>query len=263
MNANENAPWALVTGASKGLGKAIADELGSKGHNLVLVARSGEILAALAEALAMKHQIQVRYFACDASHPDAATQLHDFCISENLPISVLVNNAGIGVYDPFSESDLHALLRMNALNVDAVVRITHAFLPMLMARPRAHIMNVASTGAYQPMPTMALYGAGKSYIRSFSWALRRELRKSTVRVTCLSPGGVWTEFMDAAGNVAVSERARIFMMQADTCARAAVRGMLKGKAEVIPGWHNRFAAFMTRFAPTALNVWVAGRIFEK
>lgn len=255
--------WAVVTGGSKGIGKAIALELAAKGFSLVLVARSAALLASVAEGIRSSHPVAVQTLAMDLLATDAGQRIADFCTAEQLPVCALVNNAGSGVWDDFAEGALADMMRMNALNVDALLRVTHAMLPLLRQQPRAHILHVGSLAAYQPVPTMSLYGAGKSYVRSFSYALRYELRKSPITVTCLSPGGVWTEFMAAAGNEIVSERNRWMMMSAERCARVAVRGMLKGRAEVIPGLRNQLSAFAVRFIPTTWATAISGRIFNK
>jgi uncharacterized protein len=255
--------WALVTGGSKGLGKAIAHELAKNGFSLLLVARSANLLEEVAASMRQTHSIEVLTFATDLCQPDAAIQIATYCADKSLPISVLVNNAGSGVWDNFAEAPIESMMQMNALNVDAVLRMTHAILPHLRTQPRAWIMQVGSLAAYQPVPTMSIYGAGKSFIRSFSYALRHELKGSGISVTCLSPGGVWTEFMASAGNMAVSERNRWMMMGAERCARVAVHGMLRGRAEVIPGLRNTLSAWVVRFVPVTWTTAISGRIFKK
>lgn len=255
--------WAVVTGGSKGLGKAIASELAAKGFSVLLVARSAALLEAVAADIRQKHPVQVMTLAADLTQPAAGQQIEDFCAQHQLPVCVLVNNAGSGVWDNFASGSLDDMMRMNALNVDAVLRVTHALLPRLRVQPRAWVMHVGSLAAYQPVPTMSLYGAGKSFVRSFSYALRHELKGSPVSITCLSPGGVWTDFMATAGSEVVSERNRFMMMSAERCARVAVRGMLKGRAEVIPGMRNAFSAWIVRFVPTTWATAISGRIFKK
>lgn len=263
LHVNYKGNWGLITGASKGLGRALAHALARRGFSLVLTARSGDLLENLGVELRSRYGVEVHCLALDISSPGAGGQLVDFCAGHGVEVRVVVNNAGAGVWERFGDADLGAMMRVNALNVDAVVRISHAFLPMLRRQKRAWILNVASTGAYQPIPCMALYGAGKAYVRSFSHALRHELRSSGVSVSCLSPGGVWTEFMRTAGNEVVSERNRMFMMSAERCAEAAVRGMLRGRAEIIPGWYNRVAAVTSKWMPTRFSTAAAARIFNK
>jgi short-subunit dehydrogenase len=261
-NLSENT-WAVVTGASRGLGRAIAFELGARGFSLFLVARSESELSAFADLIKEQFGVQTLILTLDLTQPDSADKLKDTCLERGIHPTILVNNAGIGVYDRFHVADRHAMARMNLLNVDAVVNTTYALLPLLLNRRKAYIMNVGSAAAFQPVPFMALYAAGKAYVRSFSFAVRHELKGSPVSVTCLSPGGVWTDFMAVAGSEAVSEKNKRFMMSAERCARAAVEGMLKGKAEVIPGWYNVLAAFMTRFTTTRFSARMAARIFAK
>lgn len=255
--------FALITGASKGIGKAMAIELAKRGWNLVLTARSEQILKDLQAEWQLKYTIQVEVFAADMTLDESPGLLRDFCLEKQIKIQILINNAGFGVWDNFENANLSDLEGMNLLNVTAVLRICHAFIPLLRQNEQAYLLNVGSTGAFQPIPAMALYGAGKAYIRSFTYALRDELRNSPISVTCLSPGGVWTEFMERSGNTIVAERASKWMMSADECAQKAIRAMLKGKAEVIPGWYNWVAAMSSKFAPIKMSTRIARKFFEK
>lgn len=255
--------FALITGASKGIGKAIGIELAQKGWNLMLTARSESLLEALQAEWSQKYNVRVEILAADLTLDETPAKLFDFCQEKQIPIQMLINNAGFGVWDHFEDADLKELEAMNLLNITAVLRVCHAFIPLLKTHPKAYLLNVASTGAYQPLPAMALYGAGKAYIRSFTYALRDELRNSPISVTCLSPGGVWTEFMERTGNEIVAERASRWMMSPQQCAQAAVKGLLKGKAEVIPGWYNWVAAMSSKFGTTKMSTRIARKFFEK
>ncbi|HHG83422.1 MAG TPA: SDR family oxidoreductase [Bacteroidetes bacterium] len=256
--------YALITGASKGIGKAMAETLAARGHNLLLVARSASLMAQLRDELEARYGgIKVEIFAADLTDQNVPAELFKWCQAQGLPINILINNAGLGVWETFAEADLAALEQMNAVNVSAVLRMCHVFLPELQAQPRAWLMNVGSTGAFQPLPRMAIYGAGKAYIRSFTRALRDELRETNVSVTCLNPGGVWTGFMETAQMGLVSQRQKRFMMPADKCANIALKAMFKRRAEVIPGWYNRVGVWLVKHIPTSLGVVVARKIFRK
>lgn len=255
--------YAIVTGASKGIGKAIAAELAQKGWPLVLVARTEHLLQELAETWTKAYGVAVEYCALDLCEPESPARLLHFCEEKGIQPKILVNNAGFGVWGKFADNDWKDLHAMNQLNVTALLQMCHAFIPQLKAAGGGHILNVASTGAFTPIPNMALYGAGKAYVRSFSYALREELKPHGIWVTCLSPGGTWTEFMDRAGNQIVAERASKWMMPAEACAKAALKGMFKGKAEVIPGWYNRLAAWASKHAPTGMTARTAGKMFEE
>ncbi len=255
--------FALVTGASKGIGKEIALQLAAQGWSLLLVARSSDLLESLKQEVETQHKVVVEIFAADLAQPEVPAHLLAFCTAKGLAIQILVNNAGFGVWDKFENADLAELEGMNALNVSALVRMCHLFIPLLRQQPKSYLLNVSSLGAYQPIPYMALYGAGKAYVRSFSYALRDELRDSPISVTCLSPGGVHTAFPDRAGSQLVVERNGRMVMAADRCARITLSAMFRGKAEVIPGWYNVLAMAFTKLLPTAWTAAMARKIMAK
>lgn len=255
--------YALVTGASKGIGKAIAHDLAGRGWPVMLVARSEALLQKLKSEIESQYKVPVQVYATDLAHPDVPAQIAEYCRQQGIGIQILVNNAGFGVWESFEKASLAEQESMNALNVSAVVRMCHVFLPLLRQNAEAWIMNVSSLGAYQPLPNMALYGAGKAYVRSFSYALRRELQGSPVSVTCLSPGGVISEFADRAGSNQVVERNKNVTMSAEKCARISLNAMFRRRAETIPGWYNGLGALLTRFLPTTMTAKMAGNIMRK
>ncbi len=254
--------YALITGASKGIGKSIAFQLAAKGYNLVLVARNEASLADLAEVLSKRFNITVKYQIVDLQQPGAAEQLYTFCTNEQLPVSVLVNNAGRGSWGRFDELALAEQHQMMQLNMHALVDLTHYFLPMLKQQQTAYILNVASTAAYQAMPTMAIYAATKSFVVSFSRALKRELKNSSVSVSCLSPGPTDTHFIETAGMQALKEKAAKYEMTPDEVAKIAVKGMFAKKTEIIPGFLNAFSAFMLRFVPKSTPEKVVEKVYR-
>jgi uncharacterized protein len=255
--------FALITGASKGIGKEIALQLAAQGWPLLLVARSSDLLMVLKLEMESVHKVPVEIFAADLAQPEVPGALRAFCEDKGIGIQILVNNAGFGVWDKFENASWEQMEGMNALNVTALLRMCHTFIPLLRQHERAYLLNVSSLGAYQPIPYMALYGAGKAYVRSFSYALRDELRESPISVTCLSPGGVHTAFPDRAGSQLVVERNGRMVMAADRCARTALKAMFKGRAEVIPGWYNSIGMFVTKLLPTTFTAAMARRIMMK
>ena len=264
MNSNSiDKGFALVTGSSKGIGKEISIQLAAQGWSLLLVARSADLLQALKVEIETAHKVQVETYAADLALPNVPDKIAAFCKDKGLRIQILVNNAGFGVWDKFEKASWAELAGMNALNVDALLHMCHAFIPILRQNQKAYILNVSSLGAYQPIPYMALYGAGKAYVRSFSYALRDELRDSPISVTCLSPGGVYTSFPDRAGSQVVAERNARVTMAAERCARIAIRAMFRGRAESIPGWYNNVAMWLTKFLPTKWTAAMARRIMMK
>jgi uncharacterized protein len=260
---SENKGFALITGASKGIGKEMARQLAAQGWSLLLVARSADILQKLQIDLSQQYKVRVEIFAADLSEASIPAQIFAFCQAQQISVQILINNAGFGVWDKFEKADLQALEDMNNLNIAALIRMCHVFIPMLRQHSKAYLLNVASLGAFQPIPYMALYGAGKAYIRAFTFALRDELRESGISVTCLSPGGVDTDFPDRAGSHVVVERNRGMVMSAKECVRKTLKAMFKRRAEVIPGWYNVLAVAAVRFLPATWTAAMARKIMLK
>lgn len=247
----------LITGASGGLGEAFARLASADGSDLVLVARSREKLETLAHDLATTHGVTVRVLASDLAAPDAVPVLLDDLRLKNVVVETLVNNAGVGKLAPFSDTDPRDIERMLRLNVDALTLLTRALLPDMIARKRGRILNVASTAAFQPGPLMAVYYATKAYVLHWSLALRNELAGTGVTATCLCPGPTRTGFQQAAGMIESPLFKTFHTMDADTVARVGYRGMLRGKAVVVPGFLNKLGAFGTRLIPRTLAARIA------
>lgn len=247
--------YALVTGASSGIGREIAKQLSQRGYQLLLVARSGDQLRALAD------EIGAEYFVQDLSLPGGAAAVYDHW--RHLPVSILINNAGYGLWGDFEELPIKEQQLMLQLNVAAVIELTHHFMPVLRQQQQSYILNVASTAAYQAVPTLALYAASKAFVLSFSRALRYELKDTNISVSCLCPGPTDTGFADRAGMSALAELAEKFNMQPGEVAALAIKGLFKGKAEVIPGLLNRLAAFSTRLLPKALIENITAGLYRK
>jgi short-subunit dehydrogenase len=254
-------PLALVTGASGGIGEELARILARHGHDLVLVARSADKLAALAERLELDHGIKVRAIAKDLARPEAAAELHEALAAEGLAVDVLVNNAGLGLLGKFAEMGIDDIVQMLRLDVEAPTLLTRLFLPSMLERGSGRILNLASTAAFQPGPLMAVYYATKAYVLSFSEALANEVAGTGVTVTALCPGPTETGFSSRAG----SEQSRLFKgptMDARTVAEAGYAGLMAGKPVVIPGLRNRLLAFGVRLAPRRVVTQIARRMQE-
>lgn len=254
--------FALITGSSKGIGLSMAKELARRKYNLVLTARSEEQLENIKKDLTGLYGIQVETLPLDLSVPGAAEKLAGWCTENAFPVSVLVNNAGYGLWGPFEKSVLEDQLNMLQLNMNAVVELTHLMLPVLRKQEQAYILNVASTAAYQALPTFSLYAASKAFILSFSRGLRYELRDDHVSVTCLSPGPVDTGFADRAGLSMLNEIAAKFNMHPDAVARIAIRGMFNKSPELIPGFINKISAFAARILPKSILERAGANIYK-
>ncbi|RMB61136.1 SDR family NAD(P)-dependent oxidoreductase [Tessaracoccus antarcticus] len=249
--------WAVVTGASGGLGEAYARELAGQGSDVVLLARSAEKMERLASELSAEHGVETLVIPCDLS--DATQRAALVARLDGLDVHTLVNNAGFGTFGMLGELERARISQEVGLNVVALTELTHAVIPQMITRGRGAIINVASTAAFQPIPQMATYAATKSYVLSFSSALWAELSGTGVRVVCICPGPTDTSFFDNAGNGdAMVQRRSPQQVVASTF--AALRA---GKPYVVDGAGNKLAAQATRFIPTSLLVqaasWVATR----
>jgi short-subunit dehydrogenase len=260
---------ALVTGASSGIGAAIARELAERGHGLVLVARRKDKLDELAEELRSSHGVRAESLGCDLGKAASRQRLPARIESLGLSVSVLVNNAGFATGGAFHESDPARELDQVRLLVEAVVALTSAFLPAMVKRGRGAVLNVASTAGMQPLPYSAGYSAAKAYVLTFSEALHHELRGSGVTVTALAPGPVSTEFWDVAGWEVASGQAfekaipRPAWVTPEQVASAGVKGLEAGRRVVVPGLQVRAAMLATQYLPHSLKLpaieWVMRR----
>ncbi|QJX46518.1 SDR family oxidoreductase [Hymenobacter taeanensis] len=255
---------ALITGASRGIGRALAAELARCGYHLLLAARSADQLEQVAAELRQRHGVEAHIYAADLAQPGAAAELAAWAREQTTELAVLVNNAGYGLWGRFEELPLAEQQNMLQLNMLLPTELTHALLPLLRQQPKAYILNVASTAAYQAVPTLTLYAASKAFLLSFSRGLRYELRDTNVSVTCLSPGSTTTDFADRAGmNAELQETANKVSMTPQQVAQAAVAALLTGVAEIIPGTLNKVSAKLTSFVPKALTERIAAGIYEK
>jgi short-subunit dehydrogenase len=247
--------YAIVTGASKGIGREIAILLAKKGYKLILIARSATEL----EQLAKEISNETLFFAIDLSEPRAAKKVAEFC--KDLPVSILVNNAGYGLWGDFDLSDLNQQINMLQLNINAMVELIHYLLPQLKNQP-SYILNVSSTAAYQAVPTLAAYAASKSFVLSFSRALRVEL-KDAVLVSCLCPGPTDTGFAKRAGMDALADLAEKFNMRPAEVAKIGVEGMFNKQAEIVPGFLNKLSATSARYINKALIERITAGLYKK
>jgi short-subunit dehydrogenase len=255
--------YALITGASKGIGKAVAEELARRKFNLLLVARSGELLQQVAYDMETRYGIKADWLALDLSSADAAQKVIDWCRAKQYSVGVLVNNAGYGLSGPFEKYALSEHLNMMQLNMTTLVSLTRLFLPELRRQPRAYILNIASSAAYQAVPGLSLYAATKSFVLAFSRGLHQELHKTTVSVTCISPGATDTDFPNRAqvGEKGMKAAQKLNMTPA-AVASLAVKAMLAGKAELITGFVNKLGAAMAWLLPKTLVERTAMKIYE-
>lgn len=251
--------WALVTGASAGIGRELASQLAADGANLVLTARRTERLAQLASDLREKHKIQTEIFPADLTQSHAPDDLFRFTEEKHLPIEVLINNAGFGAYGSFHKVERQRYLDMVQVNVSAVVSLTHLFLPAMIARRSGYIMIVSSTAAFQAVPYITTYAATKAFDLRFAEGVAEEVRHLGVRVSALCPGGTESEFLDVA-NQPVHGAGQ--PETAEKVARVGLEALAAGKPMVISGRRNWLGVEAQRFAPRGMVTRVAARMFK-
>jgi len=246
----------VVTGASTGIGAAFARELAARGAHLVLVARGQARLQALAEELAAAHRVEPTVLALDLATPGASAHLLAQLRERGLGVDVLINNAGFGTYGSFGELSGPLQREEIDLNVGALVELTHAFMPDVLARQGGFI-QVASTAAFQPVPYMAVYAATKAFVLSFSEALWGEYRSQGVRVLALCPGATETPFFERVGSdaAALGKRAT-----PEAVVRTGLGAFARNRSYVIHGTANYLIAQSTRLATREMSIKLTARI---
>jgi uncharacterized protein len=253
---------ALVTGASSGIGAAIAHELAALGVDLVLTARRRDALDVVAAACTAKG-VRVEIMTADLGAPGAAAGLWSAARATGA-IDILINNAGFGYFRAFRAADWQRDAELIQLNITSLVELSRRFIDDRQAAPgRAYLVNIASIGAYQAVANMAVYASSKAFVRNFTEALHDELRGSPISATCICPGGTETAFHAAAGAGNYGWLANRSMMSAEAVARITVRAMRRGKRNVVTGLHNKIATWSVRLVPRRIASWMAGRVLGR
>jgi uncharacterized protein len=253
----------VVTGSSSGIGAEFARQLAALGHGVFLVARREDRLRELAGEIERSHGVRAEFAAADLEQQTDWDVIPSKVAERGLTVDVLVNNAGFTTV-----GDVHAnperQLGMVRVNCEALVALTAAFLPGMVERRRGAVVNVASTAAFQPIPTQAVYAATKAFVLSFSEAVAAEVKSAGVSVTALCPGPVATEFVEVGGFKKGSDDLPSFLFSsAEAVAKAGIEGARDGKRVVIPGVGNRVTAGFGRFAPRPLLLGPAARAYRR
>ncbi|MFM1913132.1 MAG: hypothetical protein RIR51_970 [Bacteroidota bacterium] len=245
--------YAVITGASKGIGKAIAFELAKRNYNLLLSGRNLYDLKQLAETLEREYQIDVKFLGSDLADPKGAERLFNWAIDQKVDIRILVNNAGSGLVGKFESYSNEEYLKMIQLNCQSVISLCNYFYPALIGKGDAHILNIASSSAYQSVPYLSVYAATKSFVLSFSRGIYNEWKKRGLFVTATSPGPTITNFNESA-NVPekIDKAARSVAMSAEDVARISVKAMFNKKPEKVIGIINQFGAIMAKWLPKSI-----------
>jgi short-subunit dehydrogenase len=237
--------WAIITGASSGIGKALAFEFAAGGFNIFLTGRNEARLAAVASECSRKHRIETDVFSADLALLESVDCLIAALMSKPRPYEVLVNNAGFGIHGPFASTDIDQNLQLLNVQLAAALKLTKAVLPSMIERRSGRILYVASVYSFSPVPYQSVYSACKAFLLSFSSALQSEVEGTGVSVTVFCPGVTQTEFRSRAG---IADK-RDSGMTAEAAAHVAYAETLRGTHIVVPGLANRIFAVVMKMLP--------------
>ena len=240
--------WALVTGASAGIGVALARELARQGAKLILTARRTERLESLAAEFAAQG-VETRIVVADLNDPAAPQHIYDATEGAGLTVDILINNAGLGQYSAFHSSLPEQEFSMVRVNCEAVVRLSRLFVPRMVERRRGWVLVVASTASFQPVPYLTTYAATKVFDRFFALGLAEEVAQYGINVTALCPGTTESEFFEVARGSVFRNRK---LQSAEEVARLGLAALVRGQRTILPKLSGRFTAFMVRFLPIGL-----------
>jgi short-subunit dehydrogenase len=238
--------WAIITGASSGIGKALAFEFAGGGFNLLLTARNEAALAQVASRCREQYGVETEVIPADLSCTEAIEEFIAALTSRPHAYEVLVNNAGFGIHGPFASTEIEQDINLLNVQLTAALRLTRAVLPAMLERRNGRILNVASVYSFSPVPLQSVYAACKAFLLSFSSALQNELEGTGVTVTVFCPGITQTEFRSRAG---IAQKKKLSGMTAEAAARIAYVATLRGKHIVVPGLINRLYVTVVRMMP--------------
>jgi short-subunit dehydrogenase len=253
---------ALITGASGGIGLELSRLFARDGYNVILVARSTQKLQTLACELEQAHRITATVLPADLSQPNAALEIYRQVQTEDIQVDALVNNAGFGILEPLATARLEDSLEMLQLNVVSLTVLTQLCLPAMIQRRSGRIMNVGSTGSFAPVPRMAVYGAAKAYVLSFSEAVMEEVRGTGVTVTAFCPGVTLTGFQARSGVDKARLLLRMGTMTAEQSAHIGYGALMRGQPVIVPGFWNSLIAFSPRLVTRSFAARTSKRMME-
>jgi short-subunit dehydrogenase len=241
--------YALVTGATSGIGYELAKLLAADGYNLILVSRTEEDLHRVANELESRHRIIVRTIAKDLFYPGNAIELTDEVRETGLTVDILINDAGQGQYGPFIEGDINRQLEIIRLNIESLVALTHYFLKDMVGRKQGRVLNLASIAGKTPGPLQAVYHGTKAFVHSFTEAIRSEVKETGVTVTSLLPGATDTDFFNKADMLEAKNVKEGELADPAKVAKDGYDAMMSGKDMVISGFKNKMQVAMSDILP--------------
>jgi short-subunit dehydrogenase len=244
--------FALVTGACSGIGRHISIALATRGYNILAVSNRPAGLDRLKKEVEEAYSVSVITKEMDLALPDAATALHSFCTGKGLPVEVLVNNAGMLVYGETVQADPVRVKSILNLHVTTTAMLCRLFGEEMVAQHKGYILNVSSISAVMPYPTVSLYGPSKAFLRSFTRAIRTEMRLHGIHVTCLLPGATDTSFYDGTGFSMGKRGKKIFSKSPEHVAKAGVKSLFRNRPQCIPGILNKLVMRVLPVIPHSL-----------
>lgn len=250
--------YAVITGASTGLGRAFAETLAKENHSLLLISLPDEGLTKLCEDLEERFEISVECFETDLSKRENVLQAVQW-INENYSIDILINNVGIGGSQRFEEAEIEYLEKMIDINITATTLLTHELLPNLKAREKAHILNVSSLAGLSPIPYKTIYPASKAFIHSFSRGLNEELKNTSVSVSVVNPGPMKTNGNTTKRINRHGFLSRITLREPEEIASYSIRKMKSGKSLIVTNW---LSWIVLKLTPTWISLPILGRKFK-
>ncbi|MEX0904903.1 MAG: SDR family oxidoreductase [Balneolaceae bacterium] len=252
----------LITGASSGIGKALANEFANNSYNLVIVAEKARELSQAADEIKNNRSVDITEIPEDLTHEHVPQEIYDHLKKNNIQVDVLVNNAGVGQREKFHESDIEKDIKIIRLNIEATTRLTKLFVKDMVTRGDGKILNVGSVAGFQPGPLLAVYHASKAFVVSFSEAISDELEGTGVTVTALCPGPTDTHFAERAD----MENSRIFqdgmVMKPSKVAESGYKALMDGERIIIPGMSNKALTFTRRLIPKSMQASLNKKFYE-
>jgi short-subunit dehydrogenase len=261
MRITNHVTYSIITGASQGIGKALAQQAAATGHNLILLSLPDENLSETGREISDRYGMEVHCHETNLTEEGAIEDFFNWCRHSGFEIDMLINNAGIGLQGEFIESNREDTQTMLKLNMDVVSSMTRNALPFLRKQPQSYILNVGSIISYMSVPYKALYAATKNFVLTFSNALRYELKDTSISVSCVCPGPTLTTQKRAEQVRQLGWKANILVKTPEEVAIAALKGLKKGKRTIIPGIANKFMVGLGKYLPTTIQLMIASSIF--